>query len=57
MTKSMTRKQLCEAAGCTPRVVEYLNNLNKLPKVPSTGLAVYHPDCINIIKEHMKKRG
>jgi len=52
----LTRKQLLEATGCTVRVIEYLNENNRLPKVPSTGTAVYSPECVKIVRDHMKKR-
>ena len=55
-----TLKQIQSATGCPPYVIKYLADCNRLPLARSSQgrgyPRLYHPDAIEIIKEHMVKR-
>lgn len=58
--KYMTKKQLRQELNCPGYIIVYLNDCGRLPIVKeSKGKGyptLYHPDCVQIINEHLKKK-
>lgn len=58
-TKQLTKKQLVELTGAPPYTIDYLYRCNRLPiikKSSGSGYPViFHPDCIEIVKAHLRK--
>lgn len=57
--KQLTKKQLVALTNAQPYTIDYLYRCNRLPIIKkSTGAGypvVFHPDCIEIIKNHLHK--
>ncbi|MFC1527539.1 hypothetical protein ACFL5D_02185 [Candidatus Neomarinimicrobiota bacterium] len=53
------KRDLVSATGAPPYTIDYLYRCNRLPTIKeSSGSGypiVFHPDCIEIIKEHLQK--
>ena len=58
--KVFTRKELQRITGAPSYTIAYLNDCGRLPVVhQSKGPGyptLYHPDCVQIINEHLKKQ-
>lgn len=58
--KYMTKKQLRQELNCPGYIISYLHDCGKLPIVrDSKGKGypiLYHPDCVRVIQEHMRKQ-
>ena len=58
--EQITQKNLVELTGAPPYIIKYLNACKRLPVIQeSFGIGypvLYHPDAIQIIKEHLNKR-
>lgn len=58
--EQITQKDLVESTGAPPYIIKYLNDCKRLPVIQdSIGIGYptfYHPDAIQVIKEHLKKR-
>lgn len=54
-----TLKQLSREVGCQFYVIDYLRRCNRLPlvrkPVGSGHPALFHPDCIEIVRNHVDK--
>lgn len=57
--KPLFKKQLVALTGTPPYTIDYLYRCNRLPTIKkSSGSGypiIFHPDCIEIIKEHISK--
>lgn len=58
-TKQLTKKQLVERTGAQPYTIDYLYRCSRLPIIKeSSGSGypiIFHPDCIEIVKAHLRK--
>ncbi|NQV37298.1 MAG: hypothetical protein HQ509_04725 [Candidatus Marinimicrobia bacterium] len=58
-TNKLTLKDIAREAGCPPYIVRYLYTNNRLPVIKASRGAGYpvkfHPDAIQIVKDHVNK--
>ncbi len=58
--KYINKKQLVELTNAKPYTIDYLYRCNRLKVIKkSSGSGypiIFHPDCIEIVKEHISKR-
>ena len=57
--KQLTKKRLVALTGAQPYTVDYLYRCNRLPVVKQSKGAgypiIFHPDCVEIVKKHIRK--
>jgi len=60
MQNALSKKELRLKVKCPGYIIDYLGDCGKLPVVkPSKGRGyptLYHPDAIQIIKDHLERR-
>lgn len=58
--KGYTRGELARLTKCPYFIIDYLRNIGALefitPPKGKGSIALYHPDSINIIKDHLDKQ-
>ena len=57
---TLTKTQLRRKVGCPGYIIDYLRDCGRLPVIrESKGQgypALYHPDAVQVIEEHLNKR-